>query len=64
MTKRVRIENADASDHKLVVQVWDEGYRHEEDAMRSEHKLSTPWSMVELDVWKGSYIIIKEVDGE
>ena len=25
MTKKVRIENADTSDHKLVVQVWQKG---------------------------------------
>jgi hypothetical protein len=42
--------------------VWDEGHRHEEDAMRSEHKLPHPCSMVEVDVWKGSYIVIKEID--
>lgn len=25
MTKRVRVENADTSDYKVVVQVWDKG---------------------------------------
>lgn len=43
MTKRVRIENADGSNYKVVVQVWDKGYPEgEPDKLAFERVLNNP----------------------
>ena len=62
MTKRVRIENADTSDYKVVVQVWDKGPEGEPDKLASEIKLDYPNSMTGDDIYLTStrYIVVKE----
>lgn len=63
MTKRVRIENADGSNYKVVVQVWDKGYPEgEPDKLAFERVLNNPTDMTGDDVYLTStrYIIIKE----
>jgi len=46
MTKRVRIENADTSAYKVVVQIWDKGYPEgAPDTLVKEIKLDYPTSM-------------------
>lgn len=64
MTKKVRIENADLSNFKPVVQVWDKGNDGEPDKMVFEKVLHNPCDMTGDDVYLTStrYIIIKEVD--
>lgn len=63
MTKRVRIENADTSDYKVVVQVWDKGYPEgEPDKLVKEITLNHPTAMTGEDVYiTGSrYLVVKE----
>lgn len=65
MTKAVRIENADNSDHKLVVQVWDKGRdlgdgNTEPDVMASETPLNHPTAMTEAYVHSSRYLVVKE----
>ena len=63
MTKRVRIENADGSNYKVVVQVWDKGYPEgEPDKLAFERVLNNPTDMTGDDVYLTStrYIVIKE----
>ena len=61
MTKRVRIENADNSDHKLVVQAWQKGRDSEPDIMVSEQELNTPTDLCDGMVWTDQYLVVKEV---
>ena len=66
MTKAVRIENADTSDHKLVVQVWDKGRdlgngNIEPDTLDRETPLNHPTAMAEICVHSSRYLVIKEV---
>ena len=67
MTKRVRIENADTADYKVVVQVWEKGPvaapdKQMPDTLVNEIKLDYPTSMTGDNVYLTStrYIVIKE----
>lgn len=61
MTKQVRIENADTSSHKLVVQVWDMGQNGEPDIMAHETELGYPTAMREDYIHNTRYIVVKEI---
>ena len=69
MTKKVRIENADTSDYKVVVQVWDKGRQTgpaegecEPDVLVKEIRLDFPTAMTGDDVYLTStrYVVVKE----
>lgn len=63
MTKRVRIENADTSNFKVVVQVWDKGYPEgEPDKLAQEIMLNNPCDITGPEVFLTStrYLVIKE----
>lgn len=63
MTKKVRIENADTSAYKVVVQVWDKGYpAGEPDTMAFERVLANPADMTGDDMFITStrYLVVKE----
>jgi len=64
MTKRVRVENADTSSFKVVVQVWDKGYPEgAPDVLAKEIPLDYPCAMTGEDVYLTSsrYLVVKEV---
>ena len=64
MTKKVRIENADTSDYKVVVQVWDKGYpASEPDTLVREIFLTHPTAITGPDCYITStrYLVVKEV---
>ena len=60
MTKRVRIENADTSKDKVVVQTWVSGQNGKPDVLEQERTLINPTDMGEFLLWQGKYIVIKE----
>lgn len=71
MTKRVRIENADTANYKVVVQVWDKGaqmpdglggFNQASDTMAQEITLHNPCDMTDVSVYLTStrYLVIKE----
>ena len=71
MTKKVRVENADTSNFKVVVQVWDKSYpvKQEDgsfvtppDTLVKEIPLDYPTSMTGDDVYitDSRYLVIKE----
>jgi len=63
MTKKVRIENADTANYKVVVQVWDKGFPEgEPDTLVKEVDLSHPTAMTGDDVYitNTRYLIVKE----
>lgn len=60
MTKRVRIENADNTEDKLIVQTWDKGFDGEPDVMIHEHELTDPTDMLALYVYPDRYLVVKE----
>jgi hypothetical protein len=63
MTKAVRIENADTSNFKVIVQVWDKGQPEgAPDTLAQEYKLDHPTAMTPDGVYLTStrYIIVKE----
>lgn len=62
MTKRVRIENADTADYKVIVQIWDKGIAPAPDVLVKEIELGHPTAMTGDDVYLTStrYIVVKE----
>lgn len=62
MTKKIRIENADTSSYKVVVQVWDKGQDGQPDVMAFERNLDSPCSMTGDDIYLTStrYVVVKE----
>lgn len=61
MTKKVRIENADMADFKVLVQVWEQASDGGPDAMVFERELPFPTSMAD-DIYLTStrYVVVKE----
>lgn len=66
MTKRVRIENADTADYKVIVQIWDKGgvgdVGNLPDTLVKEIHLDYPTAMTGDDVYLTStrYMVVKE----
>lgn len=71
MTKKVRIENADTSDYKVIVQVWDKSspvklddgsFVNAPDTLVKEISLDYPTSMTGDDVYltNSRYLVVKE----
>ena len=61
MTKAIRVENADNSNHKVMVQVWEKGPDGGLAKMIEEHPLDNPTAMIEKTIWKNHFLVIKEV---
>lgn len=62
MTKTVRIENADNSNHKVVVEVWEERADGTEDVQVREVNLDYPTAMTSETIWKGKYLVVREYE--
>ena len=65
MTKAVRIENADTSNYKVLVQIWDKGYPEgEPDKMVREIVLTNPCEMAgaagDVYLTNTRYVVVKE----
>jgi hypothetical protein len=67
MTKHIRIENADTSNYKVVVQVWDKHGDGLPDTLAFERRLDYPTAMTQPnDVFLTStrYVVVKEAPPE
>jgi hypothetical protein len=63
MTKKVRIENADTSSYKVIVEVWDKGYPEgEPDKLSHTIMLNNPTEMTGDNCFITStrYLVVKE----
>lgn len=63
MTKHIRVENADTSDWKVIVEVWDRGYPEgAPDKLAFTERLDHPTAMTSSAVYLTSsrYVVIKE----
>lgn len=63
MTKLVRIENADTSAYKVVVEVWDRGYPEgQPDKLAKTVNLDYPTAMTDASIYLTStrYLVVKE----
>ena len=61
MTKSIRIENADTSDHKVQVEVWQVGRDGEADSKLRTIDINHPTAMAEEVIHDGQYLVVKEV---
>lgn len=61
MTKHVRVENADTSDHEVVVEVWEKGAAGEPDKMVDTVFLKYPTEMATRAIWGTRYLVVREV---
>jgi hypothetical protein len=65
MTKLVRIENADTSPYKVVVEIWDKGYPEgNPDTLAQTINLDFPTAMTGLGCYitNTRYLIVKEAN--
>lgn len=63
MTKLVRIENADTSAYKVIVEVWDKGYPEgQPDKLAKTVNLDYPTAMTDASIYLTStrYLVVKE----
>ena len=60
MTKAIRIENADTSNHIVSVELWQE-VEGQEDVLISATPLNYPTAMATVTIWKNRYVKIKEI---
>lgn len=58
MTKSVRIENADTSNHVVCVEVWHK--EPEGDKLVTSYKLAYPADLMTLAIWSNRYLVIRE----
>lgn len=61
MTKKVRVENADTSPHRIIVQTWVKGSEGNPDTMKGEKELLNPADIGEFYVWSDQYLVVREV---
>lgn len=59
MTKKVRIENADTSDYKVLIQVWEKQGEGQDAVMVTEHQPLHPTALQEVTLWRGRYLVVK-----
>lgn len=65
MTKKVRIENADATLERVIVEVWFKGQNGAPDTKQSERILPYPCNLADdLYVYSGCYLVVKEAPPE
>lgn len=63
MTKHVRVENADTSSYKVLVQVFDKGPEGEPDTLVKEILLANPADMTkdhDCYITSTRYLVVKE----
>ncbi len=63
MTKHIRVENADTSEYKVIVEVWDKGFPEgEPDKLAFTENLNHPTAMTSASVYLTStrYLVVKE----
>ena len=61
MTKTIRIENADTSNYRLVVELWDKGQDGGPDVLVSTHPLDYPTSLFQNYLTATRYAVVREV---
>jgi hypothetical protein len=66
MTKQIRIENADTSDHKIKVEVWEKNSIQEDgktpaDKLVRVVDLNIPTQMIQETIWANRYLVVREV---
>ena len=64
MTKAIRIENADTSTDKVIVEVWARGRDGEPDALVKTVVLSYPTELGTFMVYDSQYVVVKEATGQ
>ena len=61
MTKMIRVENADMSNYKVLVEVWDKGYpAGEPDRLSQTIELNSPTALATTHITNTRYLVVKE----
>ena len=58
MTKNVRIENADNSKYKVIIEVWE--MRDGVTQVVDTKYLSNPTDMLNIAIWGDRYLVVRE----
>ena len=59
MTKNIRIENADNSKYKVVVEVWDT-VMGDIPVLIETKTLANPTDMLNIAIWGGRHLLVRE----
>jgi hypothetical protein len=62
MTKQVRIENADTTAYKVVVEVWDKGIDGGPDTLAKTAPLPFPTALAVEYITSTRYLVVKEAE--
>lgn len=62
MTKALRIENADLSQHKVIVRTMQKSPEGQADVVVEEFDLSQPTQITTKTIHSGQYLVIVEAD--
>jgi hypothetical protein len=60
MTKKIRVENADMSSHRIVVETWAKDPLGNGSVLVTKKELNYPCEIGEFYVHSGQYIVVKE----
>lgn len=60
MTKAVRIENADTSHYRVIVETWDKGRDGAPDTLVRTTELNYPTRQIEEGITNTRYLVVKE----
>ena len=60
MTKKIRVENADSSTWKVVVETWRKGVEGEPDVKIADRELNYPCDLGDFMIWGDQYLVVKE----
>ena len=60
MTKQIRIENADTSDWKVVIEVWDKGAPGAPDNLVETLRADYPTALVQTYITNSRYLVVQE----
>ena len=60
MTKSIRIENADTSDHKVIVECWIKQGEGKPDVLESSIPLDYPTALTTQTIWGTKYLVVRE----
>lgn len=60
MTKQVRIENADTSPYRVIVEVWDKGHEGAPDTCVRAIELNHPTTLIGEGITSTRYLVVKE----
>ena len=62
MTKKIRVENADTANFKVIAEIWDKGFDGKPDTLAETREIHSPAALEEIYITSSRYVVIKEIE--